>query len=87
MTTQKSTIPDFKSREEAAAWFDTHDIANHQNEFKTVRARFSKNLSEPLNIRLDPQSLAELRIEASKKGIGPTTLARIWIKEHLSAAH
>ena len=86
MTTQKSRIPDFQRRQEMAAWFDTHDLADFQDEFKTVRVRFAKNLSVGLNIRLDPSSLAQLRTVAHEKGIGPTTLARMWIKEHLTAA-
>ncbi len=87
MTTQKSRIPAFKNRQEMAEWFDTHDLANHQDEFKTVQVRFAKNLSVGLNVRLDPDSLKRLRTVAHKKGIGPTTQARIWIMEHLNAAH
>ncbi|HEY7419225.1 MAG TPA: CopG family antitoxin [Ktedonobacteraceae bacterium] len=84
MTNTKKPIPDFTSRQEMAEWFDTHEMTDY--DFKPVRVRFSKNLSMGLNIRLDPDSFAKLRTVASKKGIGPTTLARMWIKEHLSAA-
>jgi len=87
MTTQKSRIPAFKNRQEMAEWFDTHDLADYQDEFKTVQVRFAKNLSAGLNIRLDQDSLKQLRAVAHEKGIGPTTLARMWIKEHLKAAH
>ncbi|MBI2940781.1 MAG: hypothetical protein HYY04_10125 [Chloroflexi bacterium] len=76
-------IPEFKSREEEADWFDTHDMADYQDEFKTVRARFARNLSEGLNIRLDRGTLARLRELAHERGIGPTTLVRMWIREHL----
>ena len=79
----KSRIPDFKSREEEAEWFDTHDMADYQDEFQTVRARFAKNLSEGLNIRLDKETLASIRTKAQEQGIGPTTLVRMWILEHL----
>lgn len=78
-----SRIPEFKSREEEAEWFDSHDMADYQDEFKTVRARFAKNLSEALNIRLDKETLATLRAKAHEQGIGPTTLVRMWILEHL----
>jgi predicted DNA binding CopG/RHH family protein len=83
MTNAKKPLPDFKNRQEMAEWFDTHEMTDY--DFKPVRVRFSKNLSVGLNIRLDPDSFAQLRSAASKKGIGPTTLARMWIKEHLSA--
>jgi len=70
-----------------AGWFDTHDLADYQDEFKTVQVRFAKNLSAGLNIRLDPDNLAQLRTVAHEKCIGPTTLARMWVIEHLKAAH
>jgi len=79
----KSRIPAFSSREEEAQWWDTHDLADYQDEFKTVRVRFAKNLSEGITIRLDPATLGELRTQANEKGVGPTTLARMWILEHL----
>lgn len=78
-----SRIPDFASREAEAAWFDSHDMADYQDEFQTVRARFAKNLSGSLNIRLDADTLIQLRQQAHERGVGPTTLARMWILERL----
>ena len=74
------------NREHEAKWFDTHDMTDFQSEFKTVRARFAKNLSEGITIRLDPETLTKLRYKAHKKGVGPTTLARMWIMQNLQAA-
>ncbi len=82
----KSRIPQFSNREEEALWWDTHDLVDYQDEFKTVRARFARNLSEGITIRLDSQTLAALREQARKKGLGPTTLARMWILERLNDA-
>jgi hypothetical protein len=82
----KSRIPEFKTREEEAKFFETHSIADYQNELKTVKVRFAKNLSEGLHIRLDPETLMKLRVEAKEKGIGPTTLVRMWVKEQLRTA-
>ncbi|HLW02705.1 MAG TPA: CopG family antitoxin [Ktedonobacterales bacterium] len=81
MTDTKKPIPDFKNRQEMAEWFDTHDMTDY--DFKPVRVRFAKKLSEGLSIRLDPETLGELRKEAQQKGIGPTTLVRMWVMEHL----
>jgi predicted DNA binding CopG/RHH family protein len=86
MTTTKQTksrIPDFKNREEEAAFWDTHDLTDYWDEFKPVKVKFAKNLSEGLTIRLDPATLEKLRHKAAKKGIGPTTLIRMWVREHL----
>ena len=79
----KSKIPEFKNRQEMAEWFDTHDIADYQDEFKTIKAKFAKNLTEGLNIRFDPSTLDKLRKKAHEKGLGPTSLARMWIMEKL----
>lgn len=86
MTVHKTQVPNFKSRDEEAAWFEAH-MDDLWEEAKPVKVSFSKNLSAGLNIRLDPHSLEQLRTIAHEKGIGPTTLARMWIKEHLSTTH
>jgi len=82
-TKPKSRIPEFASIEEEAAFWDTHDTTDFEDEFKPVKVHFAKNLSEGISIRLDPETLEQLRTEAHEKGIGPTTLARMWILEHL----
>ncbi len=83
ITKTKSRIPNFKNRQEMAKWWDNHDLADYQDEFKTVKAKFSKNLSSTLNVRLEPKTIEKIRQQAHKKGLGPTTLARMWILEHL----
>lgn len=86
-TKQKSRIPEFSNYQEEARWWETHNLADYQDEFKTIKVRFAKNLSEGLHIRLDPETLMKLRIEAKEKGIGPTTLVRMWVKEQLRTAN
>ncbi len=80
---QKSRIPEFSSYEDEAKWWETHNIADYQDEFKTIKARFAKNLSEGLNIRLDAATLMKVREKAKQKGIGPTTLVRMWVMEQV----
>ena len=83
---KKSLIPSFLNREEEAKWWETHNLADIQGELKTVRARFAKNLSEGIHVRLDSDTLDTLRKKANKKGVGPTTLVRMWIIEQLRVA-
>ncbi len=83
---QKSRIPEFSNYDEEARWWETHNLADYQDEFKTVKVRFAKNLSEGLHVRFDPETLMKLRVEAKEKGIGPTTLVRMWVKEQLRTA-
>ena len=84
--TVKSRIPKFSSYEEEAGWWETHNLADYQDELKTVKVRFAKNLSEGLHVRLDTATLKRLRQEANEKGIGPTTLVRIWIMDQLRSS-
>ncbi len=78
-------IPKFESREEEAKFWDTHSFAEYWDEFKPVKVRFAKNLSEVLPIRFDSETLEKLRERAHKKGIGPTTLVRMWVMERLES--
>jgi predicted DNA binding CopG/RHH family protein len=86
-TTTKKRIPEFASIEEEAAFWDTHSTADYEDEFKPVRVRFAKNLSEGLTIRLDPDTLEKVRAEAHERGIGATTLIRMWVLEHVRKRH
>jgi predicted DNA binding CopG/RHH family protein len=83
---KKSRIPEFASREEEAEWFDTHDLGDYLDEFEVVDSRdvrVASNLSTGITVRLTPALLRQLRRTARAKGIGPSTLARMWIVEHL----
>ena len=82
-TTTKQRIPAFASIEEEAAFWDTHSTTDYEDEFKPVRVRFAKKLSEGLTIRLDPATLEKVRAEAHERGIGATTLIRMWVLEHV----
>ncbi len=85
-TARPNRIPEFASREEEAEFWDTHSTADYEDEFRPIRARFAKNLSEGITVRLDPESLEKVRSLAQAKGIGPTTLIRMWVLEHLKEA-
>ena len=82
-------IPEFATIEEEAAFWDTHSTADYEDEFRPVRVRFAKRLSTGVTIRLDPATLEKVRTLAHEKGIGPTTLIRMWVLERLgkNAAH
>ena len=81
----REPIPQFQTVEEEAEFWDTHDFTDYLDELKPVKVRFAKNLSEGITIRFDPETLRKLREEAKRKGMGPTTLARMWILERLQA--
>lgn len=76
-------IPKFKNYAEEAEFWDTHDLTDYWDQFKPVKVRFAKNLSQGMTIRLDLDTTIKLKSEAAKKGIGPTTLVRMWVLERL----
>lgn len=81
---KKGKIPTFKTIEEEAAFWDSHSIADYQDELEEVEVRFARPLlKQGITIRFEEETLAKLRSIAREKGIGPTTLARILVLERL----
>jgi O-acetylhomoserine/O-acetylserine sulfhydrylase-like pyridoxal-dependent enzyme len=82
-----SRIPTFKTVEEEAAFWDSHDSTEFEAEFEDVtdvvfvRSHPAKGIIVPL----DGESLAQLAQQARERGIAPATLARLWIVERLNA--
>lgn len=63
-----------KQIEAGAAWEDTDEV---------VEAQVKRPLDKVVPVRLPSDKWEELRREARELGVGPTTLARMWILEHL----
>ncbi len=83
--TKKSTfkpLEPFKSYEEEANFWDTHSALDEINE-GTLVGFHQANKSGTLTIRFDPKDIQKLREKAFHLGVGPTTLARVWVKERL----
>lgn len=77
-------IPTFKDEQEAGAFWDTHSPEDFPREFREVRATFARPLiKRGLTVKLSDETIAQLRTIAAAQGIGPSTLARMWILEHL----
>jgi predicted DNA binding CopG/RHH family protein len=74
--------PAFKSYEEEAEFWDTHDIREY-DKFETVELVVDKNMFHTLSIRLNAELLDKLEKRAEKKGLGVTTFIRMWLREHL----
>lgn len=82
-TKTPSKIPDFKSYEEEAEFWDTHDLTEFWDETKPSKVKFAKNLSSVITVRLSPKMITTLYSQAQKKGVGFSTLARMWLLERL----
>lgn len=89
MNKTKKSVPDqsvFKDPDKEARFWENHfdeAVANG----KSTTVSFAKNLSETVNIRLDPTTLNMVRTEAKSKGLGPTQLIRMWIMEKIGNKH
>jgi predicted DNA binding CopG/RHH family protein len=78
-------IPAFQSIEQEAQFWDTHSVLDFPDEFEYVGFEEPRAKKEaPISVRLDRADRMRLKAEADKMGIGPSTLARIWIKERLA---
>ena len=63
-----------KRVEQGEAWDETDEV---------VKVEVKKPLDRVIPIRLSSDKWEELRTEARGLGVGPTTLARMWILERL----
>jgi hypothetical protein len=83
---KKSRIPDFKSVQEEADFWDTHSVLDYLDEFGPPQFVSKKKQTQGITVRFEPETLAELRTYAEEQGIGPTTLMRMWVLERLKEA-
>ena len=84
--TKKDRVPAFKTIEEEAKFWDTHSVLDYLDEFEPPQFVSKKKQSQGITVRFEPETLAELRAYAQEQGIGPTTLMRMWVLEHLKQA-
>src|SRR6266581_524679 len=82
-----SRIPHFKTVKEAAEFWDTHDSTEFEDEFEDVTdVRFVVTRAQPkkaITVRLGQDTVDALTKQAHEQGVGLSTLARMWILEHL----
>ena len=93
LTPAKVPLPNFRSDEEAANYFQTHSVADMWGQLpEAVPAKVSKALEKsirqrhataksPISIRLDPEQIAAAKKIAAAKSVGYQTQLRMWIAE------
>lgn len=87
-------IPKFKSDKEIRDFWDTHSLADYEEDLKPAKnVVFVRPEKQIVSLRLDRKIVQALKSFASKKGIGYSPLLRMWILEkfneqvHLKKAH
>lgn len=85
MKTKKNKLPNFKSIEDEAKFWDTHSFADYWNEFKPVDVvvELAKPKEETLVLRISKDVKNKLEKAAKNKGVTISTLARILLTEKL----
>jgi len=75
-------IPKFKSDKEAAEFWDTHSLADYEEDLKPAKdVVFVRPDRQIISLRLDTKIVKALKRIASEKGIGYSPLLRMWIIE------
>ena len=80
---KKGRIPEFKTIEEEAEFWDTHDLTDYWDEFKPIKVRFADKLFDRVTIPVDADTLAQLDALAREEELNATALARRWVLERL----
>ncbi len=82
----RADVPAFRDEGEAGAFWDTHSPLDYAGEFQEAKVTFARPLvRRGLTVKLSEDTIAQLRELAHRRGIGPSTLVRMWILEHLHA--
>lgn len=74
----------FKNIEEAAEFWDTHDLADYWNMTKEVH--FETDIQRRVFLAaIEPQLAKKLRIYANKQGISTETMINVWLGEKIAS--
>lgn len=85
MKRKKSRIPDFKTPEEEANFWDKHSFTDFEDELEDVEIIFEleKPRDETIVLRVQKDIKEKLDKLARSKGLNLSTLTRMWIIEKL----
>ena len=78
-------IPKLSTREEEAAFWDTHDFTDYWDELEPANLKPEPNLASSILVPMDGESLTQICQRAKESGTDVSTLARTWLLERLQA--
>ncbi len=75
-------IPRFKTLEEAAKFWDTHDFEDYVEDTEpvTVKVKIARR-TRTLTVPLDRVLFRRIEALAAKRGVRPETIVSSWLKE------
>jgi predicted DNA binding CopG/RHH family protein len=79
-------LPEFKSEQEEAEFWATHDSTEFLDNTEPVDVTFvdARPLKKQISLRLDAETIDALKVVARRKGLGYQTLIRVWVMERLA---
>ena len=85
----KKKLPDMTNwtAREIHEFWKTHSSADYWGETEEVEAEVRRRPRRSVSIKLSDEDIQALKRIAEERGIGYTTLLRMWIKEKLHEAH
>ncbi|MDP3973986.1 MAG: CopG family antitoxin [Candidatus Daviesbacteria bacterium] len=85
MIKKKSRIPKFKTYEEEANFWDTHEFTEFEDELEDVEIVFELNKprDETVVLRVQREIKEQLDKLARSRGLNLSTLVRMWMMEKL----
>lgn len=83
MSARPKPIKPFKTLDEEAEFWDTHDVSELGKVPLMKLPLLEPEKEEVLSVRVQRSIKEQLTTIARRMGIGPTTLARMWILERL----
>jgi hypothetical protein len=79
----RDSIPEhFMSIEEAAEFWDNHDLANYWDLTEEVEIKVNLQRRRYL-VSIDPELAEKLAVEAHRRGLSTETLVNLWLNEKL----
>lgn len=90
--THPSRIPEFASLEEEAAFWDSHDSTDFEDEFQAVNVIFEGRSADDerlkrLEVRFDAETDRELTAVARQQGLRKSSLVRSVVQTYLRERH
>ena len=83
-TMRSQRIPDTDSIDELARFWDSHDLADFENQLEEINAPvFVRRKEATFAIALTPEEVRALRKIARSQGVKEPTLVREWVRERL----
>jgi predicted DNA binding CopG/RHH family protein len=85
MKKQLKSIPDFKSQEEEAAFWDAHDSSDYVDWSKAEKAIFPnlKLSTESISLRLPSPLLAHIKELANEKDVPYQSLMKVYLSNQV----